>query len=87
VKKTEAGNPGDWLFFANEDMNAVKLLYDSKISFIVCKSKLAEAFEKSMKADLKNPTGAIWKSLFPWLNPISVPFNRFRAAQITDVSR
>jgi HEPN domain-containing protein len=52
VKKTEAGNPGDWLFFATEDMNAVSLLYESKISFTVCKSKLAEAFEKSIKADL-----------------------------------
>jgi len=52
VKKTEAGNPGDWLFFAGEDMNAVKLLYESKTSFTVCKSKLAEAFEKSIKADL-----------------------------------
>ena len=52
MKKTEAGNPGDWLFFAIEDMNAVKLLYESNISFTVCKSKLAEAFEKSIKADL-----------------------------------
>ena len=52
MKKTEAGNPGDWLFFATEDMNAVSLLYESKISFTVCKSKLAEAFEKSIKADL-----------------------------------
>ena len=52
MKKTEAGNPGDWLFFTNEDMKAVKVLYASKTSFTVCKSKLAEAFEKSIKADL-----------------------------------
>ena len=52
MKKTESGNPGDWLFFANEDINAVNLLYGSKVSFTVCKSKLAEAFEKSIKADL-----------------------------------
>ena len=51
-KKTDAGDPGDWLDFVNADMAAVRLLARHRISFHVCESKLAEALEKAMKADL-----------------------------------
>lgn len=51
-KKTDSGNSQDWLFFAGEDLNAVSLLLENQTSFYVCRSKLAEALEKCLKADL-----------------------------------
>jgi len=51
-KKTDAGNPSDWLAFIEEDLGAVALLIRHRVSFHVCRSKLAEALEKALKADL-----------------------------------
>jgi HEPN domain-containing protein len=51
-KKTDAGSPGDWLDFASADLDAVNLLAKQKVAFRVCRSKLAEALEKILKADL-----------------------------------
>lgn len=51
-KKTDAGNPADWLAFIDEDLGAVALLVHHRVSFHVCRSKLAEALEKALKADL-----------------------------------
>jgi HEPN domain-containing protein len=51
-KKTDAGSPGDWLDFASADLEAVNLLAKQKVAFRVCRSKLAEALEKILKADL-----------------------------------
>ena len=51
-RKTDSGNPMDWLEYATIDLNAVQLLCDEEVAFPVCKSKLAEALEKGMKADL-----------------------------------
>jgi len=51
-KKTDAGNPADWLAFVEEDLGAVALLVRHRVSFHVCRSKLAEALEKALKADL-----------------------------------
>lgn len=51
-RKTDSSNPADWLFFAGEDVAAVSLLAERQISFHVCQSKLAEALEKLLKAEL-----------------------------------
>jgi len=51
-KRTNAGNPGDWLDFADADLSAVRLLVEQQIAFNVCRSKLAESLEKLLKADL-----------------------------------
>ena len=54
-KRTDAGSPADWLSFANADLAAVEVLCTHRISYFVCRSKLAESLEKAIKADL---TGA-----------------------------
>lgn len=51
-KQTNAGNPRDWLEFADADLSAVSLLAEQQTAFNVCRSKLAEALEKLLKADL-----------------------------------
>lgn len=51
-KKTDSGNARDWLRYVEEDLTAVELLVRHQTSFMVCKSKLAEALEKGLKADL-----------------------------------
>ena len=51
-RKTDSGNPSDWLFFARADLDAVAVLCKQRVSFVVCRSKLAEALEKTLKADL-----------------------------------
>lgn len=51
-KKTDAANPADWLSFAESDLEAVQVLSERKAAFGVCRSKLAEALEKLLKADL-----------------------------------
>jgi len=51
-KKTDAGNPRDWLLYARVDLEAVRLLAAQATAFLVCRSKLAEALEKLLKADL-----------------------------------
>ena len=51
-RKTDAGNPSDWMTFAAEDLLVVGLLLERRAAFWVARSKLAEAFEKALKADL-----------------------------------
>jgi HEPN domain-containing protein len=51
-RKTDAGNPDDWLDFAMEDLAAVRILLERKTAYWVARGKLAEAFEKALKADL-----------------------------------
>lgn len=51
-RKTDAGNPQDWLFLASYDLDALQVLIPRQIAFPVCRSKLAEGLEKLLKADL-----------------------------------
>jgi HEPN domain-containing protein len=51
-RTTDAANPADWLGFAEADLAAVAVLAATRTSFYVCRSQLAEAFEKALKADL-----------------------------------
>ena len=51
-RRTDSGNPRDWMLFVKADMDTVRLLTRYKTAFFVCRSKLAEALEKTIKADL-----------------------------------
>lgn len=61
-RKTDSGNPGDWLDYAAIDLDAVRVLAKEQAAFQVCKSKLAEALEKGMKADLISRGWALGKT-------------------------
>ena len=51
-RKTDSNNPADWLFFASQDLAALRVLSAQQISYHLCESKLAEALEKILKAEL-----------------------------------
>lgn len=51
-RKTDSRNPADWLFIAESDLELVRLAADHSTSFNAARSKLAEVFEKVMKAEL-----------------------------------
>ena len=51
-RKTDSHNPADWLWIAAIDLSVIQHLVKAEIGFIVCRSKLAEALEKIMKAEL-----------------------------------
>ena len=50
--KTDFTEPRDWLYFAGVDLEAIQLLYENKIAYEVCVSRLAECLEKLIKAEL-----------------------------------
>jgi HEPN domain-containing protein len=52
ARKTDSNNPADWLFVASEDLAAIQALAAQEVAFTVCRSKLAEALEKVIKAEL-----------------------------------
>ncbi len=51
-RKTDSGNPGDWIAFAQSDFLAVSELSTKQICYEVCRSRLAECLEKTLKAEL-----------------------------------
>lgn len=51
-RKTDPTNPADWLAIAEADLAMTRLAADREISFGPCRSKLAEALEKVLKAEL-----------------------------------
>ncbi len=53
-RKTDSHNPADWLWIAAIDLSVIQHSAKDEIGFIVCRSKLAEALEKIMKAELLN---------------------------------
>jgi HEPN domain-containing protein len=50
--KTDSNNPIDWIYFAESDMAGIEVLIGCKISYHLCRSKLAEVLEKTLKAEL-----------------------------------
>ena len=61
-RKTDAGNPADWLWLADADLDVVRLAASHQVGFSVCRSKLAEALEKVMKAELIRAGWALEKT-------------------------
>lgn len=51
-RKTDPTNPADWIAIADADLAMVRLAAQQQISFGPCRSKLAEALEKILKAEL-----------------------------------
>ena len=51
-RKTDSSNPADWIWIAESDLAMVQLVAEQRISFGPCRSKLAEALEKVLKAEL-----------------------------------
>lgn len=51
-RKTDSNNPADWIFLAESDLEAIQLLATREIGHPLCQSKLAEALEKILKAEL-----------------------------------
>jgi HEPN domain-containing protein len=52
LRKTDATNPRDWLFIAESDLAGLRLLAEREIAHELCLGKLAEIFEKVLKAEL-----------------------------------
>jgi len=51
-RKTDFHNPADWLLIAKSDVEALRFLAKQELGYSMCRSKLAEAVEKVMKAQL-----------------------------------
>jgi hypothetical protein len=44
-RKTDSNNPADWLFFAESDLEGLRLIANAEVSHPLCQSKLAEVLE------------------------------------------
>lgn len=51
-RKTDSNNPADWIFLAESDVEAIQVLAVREVGYPMCQSKLAEALEKILKAEL-----------------------------------
>ncbi len=51
-RRTDSGKPADWIEIAEADLVMVRLVGEREVSFGPCRSKLAEALEKMLKAEL-----------------------------------
>lgn len=51
-RKTDTQNPADWFLFIDSDLVGITLCVEHEVSFVMCRSKLAEVLEKLMKAEL-----------------------------------
>lgn len=51
-RRTDPTDPADWIAIAEADLAMVRLAAGEQISFGPCRSKLAEALEKILKAEL-----------------------------------
>ena len=51
-KKTDSNNPADWLYFAESDLEVLRVASAQEIGYLLCRSRLAEVLEKILKAEL-----------------------------------
>ena len=52
LRKTDSGNPADWLYLAASDLEGIRDLATRELAYHLCRSKLAEVIEKILKAEL-----------------------------------
>jgi HEPN domain-containing protein len=52
LRQTDSNNPGDWIWLAESDLEGLRNLAGLEIAYPLCRSKLAEVFEKVLKAEL-----------------------------------
>lgn len=51
-RKTDSSNPAHWLDIARTEVECVRMMAEKEFGFDLCQSKLAEALEKVLKAEL-----------------------------------
>jgi HEPN domain-containing protein len=51
-RKTDSNKPADWLWIAESDLEALRVISRQEVGFPMCQSKLAEVLEKVLKAEL-----------------------------------
>ena len=51
-RKTEIQNPADWLFIVESDLELLQVGAERELSYELCRGKLAEVLEKTLKAEL-----------------------------------
>lgn len=51
-RKTDSGNPADWLWIAESDLTLLRLGAEKEVGYTAVQSKLAEVLEKVLKAEL-----------------------------------
>ena len=51
-RKTDSGNPADWLWIADSDLTLIRLGAEQAVGYNAVRSKLAEVLEKVLKAEL-----------------------------------
>jgi len=51
-RKTDSGNPADWLWIAESDLTLIRLGATKEVGYTAVRSKLAEVLEKVLKAEL-----------------------------------
>ena len=52
LRKTDSNNPADWIWISESDWLGLRSLAEQELSYILCRSKLAEVIEKVLKAEL-----------------------------------
>ena len=68
-RKTDANRPADWIAIAEADLAMVRLTAEREVSFAPCRSKLAEALEKVLKAELIAAVGKLLDTVQARLAP------------------
>ena len=51
-RRTDSSNPADWLWIAESDLEALRVVCEREVGYPLCRSKLAEVLEKILKAEL-----------------------------------
>ncbi len=51
-RKTDSSNPADWVFLAESDLEVLRMAVREELGFHLCRSKLAEVLEKTIKGEL-----------------------------------
>ena len=52
LRRTDSNNPADWLWIADSDLEALRIVCERKAGYLLCRSKLAEVVQKILKAEL-----------------------------------
>ena len=51
-RKTDSSKPADWIWICESDWEALRVLAERELGYVLCQSKLAEVIEKILKAEL-----------------------------------
>lgn len=51
-RRTDSNNPAGWLWIAESDLEALRIVCEREVGYLLCRSRLAEALEKILKPEL-----------------------------------